>query len=71
MRSLIDQLRQSEQRFTAKLARRRAELDAVGHLHWTDPLHQRLTAMLRNIRQELSSVETSLKRRAATAAKSS
>jgi hypothetical protein len=71
MRLLIEQLRQSERSFMAKLARRRAELDAVGHLHWTDPLHLRLTAMLRNIRRELSDAETSLQRRAATAAKSS
>jgi hypothetical protein len=60
MRSLIDKLRQSEQRFIEKLVRRRAQLNAAGHLHWTDPLHLRLSAMLRSIRRDLREAEASL-----------
>jgi hypothetical protein len=67
MKSLIERLRRSEQDFTKKLAYRRAALDAAGHWHWNDPLHQRLSSGLRRVRQELADAEAELRRRSRAA----
>jgi hypothetical protein len=36
------------------------KLNAAGHLHWTDPLHLRLSEMPRSIRRDLREAEASL-----------
>lgn len=61
--SLIARLRRSEQDLVGKVAYRRAALDAAGRWHWNDPLHQRLSSVLRRVRQELTDAEVELRRR--------
>lgn len=62
LHELIVKLRRSEAKFLQQLSARRSKLDAAGRMHWTDPLHQRISSLLRATRQELDNAQVELRR---------